>query len=412
MIKVLWLTNIIFDNTDGESTGTWMIAMAKGFKSIPNLELGSVAFGNGNELEVQSTSYIKQWLLPSDHILQNNKNKTIQCLEAIITDFNPSIINIWGTEGNWGLLLKKIPDLPPVLLCMQGIKGAISKFYFGDLTTFQALKTIGHKEIIKRNSIFQQRSSFQKWKPSEDEIIKSYQNICVQSQWTAAHIASINKDAKIYHNEIVLRQSFYDSEQWNLKSLENKTVFFLAAYPAPFKGLHVAIQVIAQLKVKHPQIMLRVAGWHPRKGIRKDGYVGFVVNLIEKLGVVDNVVWLGSLDSPAIVKEMHQASVLVVPSFIESYCVVLAEAMLLGLPAVVSYAGGMTSLGKEDETILFFSPGDIEVCAYQIDRLFSNTTLASCISKNARNLALSRNSESAIIAQQVKIYEDILVNSK
>ena len=32
---------------------------------------------------------------------------------------------------------------------MQGIKGAISKFYFGDLTTFQALKTIGPKEIIK-----------------------------------------------------------------------------------------------------------------------------------------------------------------------------------------------------------------------------------------------------------------------
>jgi glycosyltransferase involved in cell wall biosynthesis len=406
MLKVLWLSNIIFDDSEGDTTGTWLIAMARGLKDSLEIDLASVSFGFKKKIERKDTKYLKQWLLPLKK--RTGDNQIVYCLDSVINEFRPSIINVWGTEEYWGLHLKKINNLPPTLLCIQGLMGVISRHYLADLSWHQIIKTIGLKEILTRRSILQERQRFLNWKIKEEEIIQFYNNICVQSQWSLAHVSFINKNSVNYYNDIVLREAFYTAEKWHSRTLKEKSIFFSAAYPAPFKGLHIAIQALSILKTIHPDIKLKIAGYHPREGLKKDGYVGFVTKMIKILDLKENVIWLGSIDSKVVVKEMLNSSVVVVPSFIESYCVVLAESMFLGLPVVASYAGGMSSLGQDEDNVLFFSPGDVESCAHNINRILCDESFARKISKSAIQIASYRSNKIRIINEQIRIYNNII----
>jgi len=86
----------------------------------------------------------------------------------------------------------------------------------------------------------------------------------------------------------------------------------------------------------------------------------------------------------------------------------LAEAMSVGVPAVVSYAGGSACLARDGESALFFSPGDEAMCAFQLERVLSEKEMALRLSHRAREIALVRNNPQRVLEQQLEIYRRIL----
>ncbi|MEM4166721.1 MAG: glycosyltransferase [Candidatus Bilamarchaeaceae archaeon] len=129
---------------------------------------------------------------------------------------------------------------------------------------------------------------------------------------------------------------------------------------------------------------------------------------IKRLGLCRNVNFLGLLDADSIIKQLYSSSLVVVPSFIETYSLALAEAMYLGVPVVASYAGAMPELAKDGESALFLPIGDPVSCAMQIDRVLSGQNLAKKLSENARKIGLVRNNKESVLKKQLNIYNDIL----
>ncbi len=406
-MRILWLSNKVLTDNDSGSTGTWLDAMAQALVRSRAVELGNISQGKDARRDYGS---IRQWIIPSKNVGRNGlpPNSIVRDIIQITEEFSPDLIHVWGTEGFWGLLTSRGLIRVPALLETQGLKWTIARVFEGGLTLREQIQCTRFKEIVKGTSIYNWKRKFYKWGKFEQEMILGHKFITTQSQWLYAQIKPLLSSPIIFSNDFMLRKPFYSATPWNSSS--NNIIFCVAAYAFPFKGLHIAIRAIAMLKRYFPDIQLHIAGAIQKKWIRQDGYVLWLNRLIKDLNLTDNVYWLGPISDNEIILELQKCSLLLLPGFVEGYSLALAEGMYLGVPSVTSYAGGMQSLAKDEETTLFFTPGAVEMCAHQIERLLKDRLLSEQIGKRAREIALIRNDPEKILNKQIDIYMQVLEN--
>jgi len=410
-MRVLWLSNKILQEKDIGTTGSWLEPMAQALVRSGEIELGNITAGKVNSLTRHDYGAIKQWLVPVRRLGRHGlpSHDVVADIVKVVVEFRPDLVHIWGTEAYWGLLTARGIIRLPALLEIQGLKGAIARVFEGGLNVREQMACIGLKEIVRGTTTFQVKKQFGRWGAFEREMIQSHRFIFTQSEWVRAHVAALNRSSTIFHTARILRKQFYIASVW--KPIYSKRIFFSAAYAAPFKGLHTALNALAILKQRFTNIQLRIAGAIQKVGIRQDGYVQWLNRLVRKLDIDKNVKWLGALSADGVVSEISSCAAMVIPSFIESYSMTMQEAMYLGVPVVASYVGGLPSLAKDEESALFFPAGDAEMCAYQLERLLIDPGLAERIGKRAREEVLFRNEPERIVRNQIEIYRQVLALS-
>lgn len=411
-MRILWMSGKVLSDTDDGSTGTWLEAMAQRLYETGQVELVNVTEGRVKKSIRQDYGSIQQWIVPAGSRSRQDGSLlpiSIVSTNDVIQNLSPDLIHVWGSESNGGLITSRNPMEYPVLLEIQGIRGMVARVFHGGLTLREQLACIGLKELFLRSSIFQERKRFESWGVYDREIISGHRFISCHSSWSVAQVKSINKKAKIFRVERLLRRPFYEHSPW--KYTGDPVIFCSAAYHSPFKGLHIAVRSLAVLRDHFPGIQMRIAGLHQKAGFRQDGYMVWLTKEIKRLNLESNITWLGPLTGSEIARELTNCSALVLPTFVESYCVALVEAMILGVPTVVSFNGGTAYLASDNDTALFFPPGDEAMCAYQIERLLIDQPLAHKISTRARELAIVRNDPVKIVQNQLKIYQSVITEA-
>lgn len=113
--------------------------------------------------------------------------------------------------------------------------------------------------------------------------------------------------------------------------------------PGPFRFLNVAF---LQEKKGHPELLaafaqrfagdrsveLRIGGDGPQREALRE--------MATSLGIAEQVVWLGALDRAGVLAEMLAADAFVLSSLIETFGVVVVEALACGVPVVATRSGG------------------------------------------------------------------------
>lgn len=411
-MKVLWLSNSILSAEDKGTTGTWLDAMAQHLATSGHLALSNITMGNVSEPVSRNSPSIQQWLVPSSSPGKSGLpcRKTVEMTVRTIEALVPDLIHIWGVETWWGLLAARQLLSPPVLLEIQGLKGACSRVFAGGMTKREQGNCLHLKEMLLARSIVKDMKNFMEWGRFEQEIIAGCRFVSIQSPWVAAWVKAANPDCTRYDMELMLRQAFYDAKPWSLSSSET-VIFCSSANPAPYKGLHDAIRAVALLSRRFPNVRLRIAGAIQKSGLRQDGYVLWLNKLCTDLGIADQVDWLGQLAADQIVREIQNCSAFVMPSYCETYCVALAEALYLGCPVVTTFTGGSAWLVSDEVTGLFYPSGDEKMCASQIERILTDHELADSLSRNAQAKARKRNNPDAIVKNQIEIYRQVIAKS-
>ena len=167
------------------------------------------------------------------------------------------------------------------------------------------------------------------------------------------------------------------------------------------------LKAVNLLKQKYPNIELRIAGVMYIGNLLKDGYSIYLGKLIRKLDLMDNVTLVGPIDDAQIVNEELNADVCVIPSFVETYCLSLAEAMMLGCPTVVSYTGALPFTSNPNSESLFYNSVDYAQCAANIERLFIDKEKALLLSRNSIEHR-SENKKIEVVETQINIYKHII----
>jgi glycosyltransferase involved in cell wall biosynthesis len=418
-MRVLWFTNCPLRNSDISSTGTWIQPLAEGLLSLNSVNLAVIAFADTSHFKRQDYNEIPQWVVPIREKIGRDGLPSKKLIRNIIEAcewFKPDIVHIWGVELYWGLLTSRKYISYPTLLEMQGLKKACAKYFIADLTVKELIRCIGIKEIIKLKTIAGYRKEYLKWGKYEEEIIINHKFISVQSEWMSAQITGINPYSRQYYVDLMLRQPFYSAKPWGdfnnerIESFPGKYIFISSSGGTIYKGIHVALRAFSVLKKKYPHLRLRVAGDIQKKGLRQDGYVSWLNNLSCELSVEKSVDWLGPLTAEQIINELQYCSANVVCSFVESYCLALAEPMYIGVPCVTAFNGGTSWIAEDGKTALFFQPGDSMMCAHLIDCILKDNLLATNLSNNARIFGHIRNKHERIVKNQLDIYNDVYLS--
>ncbi len=410
-MKILWFCNILFSENSISSTGTWLVAMYHELLKTGKIQIVNITTGDISAPKRIDYSNNEQWVIPRQRL--NSKGlpskNIIDFIQKVENEFNPDIIHIWGTESFWGTLQIYSLFKTKVLLDIQGLMGPFAEVFYGGLTNQEIIRCTGIKELLlpKRLLYFKQKN-FEKRGLLETKIIKACNYISVQSDWVKQYVTANNPTAKIFDTDIILRSDFYEAAKWTVDNGHNHTLFTTLSGSNTYKGLHVLIKSIAQLRTKYPNILLKIGGNIIYNKFLQDGYSYFLLREIKRLGVHNNVKWLGSLNSHQIIEHLHTTNVFVIPSFVETYCVALAEALYLGVPSVASYAAALPELAEDKKTAYYFPTGDYRTCARKIDALLTNQDISVHFSKNLAQEHNKRNNIATIIAQQIRIYQAVL----
>ena len=138
---------------------------------------------------------------------------------------------------------------------------------------------------------------------------------------------------------------------------------------------------------------MRIAGESPEKSSIKEwkkyiGYPAYIRGLISELGLESNVEFLGVLSADEMADTMANSGVFVLSSIIENSPNTLGEAMILGMPVVAAYSGGVGDMAEDYKEALFYRANDPQVLAMKIRTLFNDSKYALKLGAAARVRAL------------------------
>ena len=415
MKKILWLCNVKFVEEKTKVTGGWLQPLAELLQASGQVSIFNVTKGNVNGIQHDNYKGIEQWVIPdfkTSGYGQIPSQEFCKALSEIENKVNPDLVHIWGTENVWVSAYAQGAIKTKAFIDIQGILSSCYYYYYGGMTFKDILRSIHLKEILMPwRTLFHKKEVFKQRGKIETECLKKFKYISYQSEWVKNQLSFINPTATYLPTRILLRNSFYTASPWTYKDNGNAPIIFTTASGAiPYKGIHILFRSIRLLKDIYPDIQLRVAGNMLIGNRLLDGYSIYLKKQIKSLGIENNVTCLGPIDEIQIVKELQNANVCVIPSFVETYCLAFAESMIIGVPTIASFTGAMPELGKHGEECLFYNPIDFQTCAHYIDLLIKDKELAESLSENGRAKRLIENKKETVLQTQLDNYMKILEN--
>ena len=131
------------------------------------------------------------------------------------------------------------------------------------------------------------------------------------------------------------------------------------------KGQHLLIKAIAQAKQKNTELKAIIVG-HEMVA----GYVEELKKLASELNVSENIVFMDFIDKPQQIMQICDCVLLA--TYMETFGLVLPEAMRCGIAVIGSNAGGVPEIIDHDKTGLLFEPKNVDDLEKQISTLFDN----------------------------------------
>ena len=165
----------------------------------------------------------------------------------------------------------------------------------------------------------------------------------------------------------------------------------------PVKRVMDVLEVFLRVRAELPARLLLVGDGPDRARLeqrcRAEGCCG-VVTFLGNLGEVEQV--------------LAGADLFVLPSENESFGLAALEALACEVPVLTTTAGGLPEVVDQDETGLLFPVGDVEAMAAGAVALLSDPERHRAMAKRARERAIERFSEAAIVARYRALYERVL----
>lgn len=162
-----------------------------------------------------------------------------------------------------------------------------------------------------------------------------------------------------------------------------------------------AVEVLAQIRPRHPGATLRMIG--PDKA---DGSRAACVERARELGVADAVELIGPVPKSEVARQLRDGDVFLNTSNIDNTPVSVLEAAAAGLAIVSTSVGGIPFLLEHGRSALLVPPADPVAMARAAERILHEPGLGEALSRNARSLAI-RHDWPAVITQWESVFNEM-----
>lgn len=328
------------------------------------------------------------------HILWKYKQKesdVLKRMKAIIDDFRPDIIQVYGTEEVYSLVTT-VTDIP-VVIHIQGILGPIFYAWLPQNLSWTdyLIKVprmipgyIGQKMNVER----------------EKRVLCSCHYLMGRTDWDRRISQLLAPVAKYYYCSEMLRPQIYSSHKvWQLE-MRDKLVLISIISNAIYKGADVILRTAKLLKDSSEiEFEWRVYG---------TANLHFAEKLTKIKATEVNVIPRGVISADTLVEEVCKASLFIHPSYIENSANTVCEAQVLGIPVIATNVGGISSLVENGITGILVPANDAYQLASQIMQLNSEKELCIQLGKQGREVALKRHHPKTIVSDLMRTYKTII----
>ena len=399
-MRVLWLCNIVLPELSDEfdinksNIGGWLSGMWSELKKYGKFEL-AICTPLKDEFRMKDGIHdgyqFYSFKMQSD--IEGYYDQVMRFKE-ILSDYEPEIIDIWGTEYIHTRAMieacKLIGLNNRVLLNIQGILHLYIKNYMYGVE--ESTDTYLLDSMIRRSSY-------------EVSSIKNVKYVCGRTDWDRAAVCRINKKIQYFHCGEILRDIFYEkSVKWTYKKC-NKHSIFISQANYPIKGLHTIIEELGQLGIEYSDLQIRVGGIDATKTDTQYGEL--LKKMINEFGLSEKITFLGMLDMKQMYDEYLRANVFLSPSIVENSSNSICEALMVGTPVVSSYVGGIPSIITHTKEGFLYSLQEPYMSFYYIKMIFDNQDIAESVSKKGIEKAMKYNNRHKCVNTLKQIYKYI-----
>ena len=345
MLKKLRLGLIIYGSLDTLSGGY-----------LYDRQLVSHLRDHGDEVEIISLP----WRSYARHLVDNHSSILLERLQRLSLD----------------LLLQDELNHPSLFWINPRLRESV---------TYPIVSIVHHLRSSEARPAWQNR--FYRW--VERRYLSSVDGFIFNSQTTRqAVIDCLGKQTSL-HSYIVA----YPGGDRLTPGLSDKHILERAEAPGPLqllflgniiprKGLHTLLAALGRLPIEPDGTSwrLNVVG-----NLETDpSYVSKMSLLAARLGIRENVRFLGALNDRSLSKQLSGNHVLVVPSTYEGFGIVYLEGMGFGLPAIASNSGAAAEIITSGKNGLIIPPGDDVILAQHLSELIHDRQLLRRMSLEAR----------------------------
>lgn len=410
MRRVLFFSYLSYDNNNYKG-GSWVNSLADLLSHVDNYKIGVVYVTSNCSAQKETRNNIVYYpILRKEPILRKvyrfclRKPDFIQedkIVTAIIENFKPDIIQLFGLETPFGSILRNFTEIP-IVVHIQGICSAIDAKWFP--LGFSRMKVWWYsslKEKITRKTSNDIYKRFIKQSAIERANYKIYNYYLGRTEWDYAVTRILSPASKYYQCNEVLRPEFYQGV-WKFAE-NNKTVISTIMNGEIYKGFDTILQTAIILKQYNLDFEWNIYGVDEDFSLKRV----FEKCVHSKFGG-NNIYFKGKKNANELVTALLASTLYVHPSHIDNSPNALCEAMLLGIPCIANYVGGVPSLIKNGITGFLVPDFDVYHMAYIIMHLLNNKKQMNLISLNARKVALERHNKKDILMQLDDIYTEVL----
>ena len=335
-------------------------------------------------------------------------------LYQIVKKAKPDVIHVFGTEYPHTLMCieiaRQLKIEGRVLIGIQGVMGKIAESYMAGLPD----KVIGRRtlrDILKKDSLIEQKCKFEKRAGYEAQAIKLAVNITGRTSFDKEENEKLNPNLKYFKMNETLRSEFYEGE-WKLDECIPHSIF-MSQGNYPLKGAHIAIEALAKLREKYPDATLNIAGDDItryktlKEKIKISSYGKYLRELINKNNLQDAVCFLGSCSAEKMKESYLKTHVFLCASAMENSPNSVGEAMLLGTPVVSSFVGGIKDVLEPETEGLYYTWDSTEELVTQISKVFDDEEQTLERTERAKKHAAVTHCGVSNFNRLIEIYENI-----
>lgn len=215
-----------------------------------------------------------------------------------------------------------------------------------------------------------------RWPRRTRRLLAAADLVTAPSEYLREEMRAHVRDVEVVPNGIDLARY-----PFSVRSAPKPRLVWLRAFHRAYNPT-LAIDVLAQLRTRHPEVTLRMFGPD-----REDGSLDEVRQRARALGVEAHVELCGAIANRDVPQALAQGDVLLNTTNVDNTPVSVLEAMACGLCVVSTNVGGLPHMLDDGRDALLVPPADPRAMAAAVSRLFDEPGLAARLSENARQRA-------------------------
>lgn len=420
MMRVLWLSMNpglygAKGGNDSYNGGGWIGSLLQAFEDTSNIEIGFVFLTSTPTppkktrnniyypVHAPAPSYFQKICTYYGGYKKNKRAVKEEDILAVIQDFQPDIIHLFGMENEMADILGKVSI--PVVVHLQGILSPCDNaFWPVDFSKFDFLWPLTKKEWILRNGFIYAKKSLHARAKHEIDLFKRLQYVMGRTEWDKQCTALMAPKAQYYHVDEILRPVFYEyAGKWQFASKKQIHIITTASNTI-YKGLDTILKTAKLLK----EFCSAPFVWNVAGLSQDDRMVRFFEQKLKIRSQDVNVQYLGVLTAEELCKEELQASVYVHPSYIDNSPNSLCEAQMLGVPCISTHVGGTASLIESNRNGIIVPANAPYETAYYIKEIATNKEWSEKLSNEGTTSACSRHNKVKIVNELLECYKTIV----